>query len=442
MIRPLPESLRAFCDKRILTIFFFGFSSGLPFLLTLSTLTIWLKELGVTNTTIGVFVMTTLPYTLKFLWGPIVDQVKIPFLATPLGQRRSWALVSQISLGFMLLGLGFSHPETHIFHTALWALGVAFFAAIQDIVIEAYRIEVIDENQKGAAATAMVLGWRLGLMVSGVGALFIAAILSWQAAYAVMAALMGLGCMTTLWSPSPRSLFFSPAPHLSLKTRHYSGFWNWLSTTYTPPLKELWNTYDWRIVVAFIFFYKIGDTTLNVMNTPFLVEVGFSKLEIAHVAKLFGISTMVVGGFIGGIFLSRFTILSNLILCASLQFLSSLMFVLQALIGHNLGVLVITIGVENFTCGFGATVFIAYLSSLCSVPHTASHFALLSSFGSMARILISLGAGILADCLTWPFFFTVTATACIPCLGLLISAAHHFPSRPSFLPKKDRPRAS
>ena len=442
MIHTWKTSFLSFFDKRILSIFFFGFSSGLPFLLTLSTLTIWLKELEVSNTTVGLFVGTTFPYMFKFLWGPIVDQVKIPLLEPLLGQRRSWALISQIAIVSMVINLGFSHPETHIFITAFWAFGVALCAAIQDVVIEAYRIEIIDEDQKGAAASAMSLGWRLGLMTSGVGALLLAEFFSWEVAYSLMAILMVIGIITTLCSPTPPSLVFSPAPHLFLQTNPYQRFWHWFLETYLPPLRELWGTYDWRIVLTFIFLYKIGDTTLSLMNTPFLVETGFTKLEIANIAKFFGISTMVVGSFVGGVFVNRFKLLPCLILCTILQFFSSLMFVTQAFVGHDLRVLVITIGVENFTSGFGATAFITYLSSLCSVPHTATHFALLSSFGSMARIVISLAAGVLADLLVWPFFFTVTAMACVPCIFLLLYAAHHFSYHPSFLKKESNPTAS
>lgn len=434
MIHSWKKSLLTFWDRRIFTIFLFGFSSGLPFLLTLSTLTIWLKESGINNTAIGLFVVVTIPYTFKFLWGPMVDRVRLPFLSKPMGQRRSWALLSQIALIFMLFGLGSAHPENHTLETAFWAFGVAFCSAIQDIVLEAYRIEIIDEDQKGSAASSTYLGYRMGMLMSGAGALYLAAIFSWQTAYEVMAVLIGIGLLTTLFSPSPKTLIFSPAPHLSLKEQApYTRFWKWIQLTYGPPLNELLRTYDWRVVLAFIFFYKVGDTTLNVMNTPFLVELGYSKLEIAHVAKLFGISAMIVGGFMGGLFLNRFGILSSLMLCAILQILSSLMFVIQALVGYNVDVLIITIGVENLTCGLGAAAFIAYLSSLCSVPHTATHFALLSSFGSMARVVLSMGAGILADILPWHLFFTLTAAACLPCLFLLIRASHHFPYTHSFL---------
>jgi MFS transporter, PAT family, beta-lactamase induction signal transducer AmpG len=434
LIQSWKISLLAFCDRRILSIFLFGFSSGLPFLLTLSTLTIWLKESGLNNTTIGLFVIVTIPYSFKFLWGPMVDRVKLPLLSKPLGQRRSWAFLSQVVLIFMLIGLGSSHPEESIFETALWAFGVSFCSAFQDIVIEAYRIEIIDDDQKGSAASATVLGWRLGMMMSGAGALSLAEFFSWKTAYIVMAFLISIGIFTTLFSPSPKALVFSPAPHLPLEhMASHKPFWEWLKYTYGPPLRELLQSFDWRVVLALIFFYKVGDTALNVMNTPFLVELGFSKLEIGHVAKLFGISAMIVGGFMGGLFLNRFGILSALLLCASLQIISSLMFVIQALVGYNLSVLIITIGVENLTCGLGATAFIAYLSSLCSAPYTATHFALLSSLGSLARIFFSAGAGKLADILSWPVFFSFTAAACLPFLFLLIYASHHFPYTPSFL---------
>lgn len=427
-------SFLAFWDKRILSIFLFGFSSGLPFFLTLNTLQFWLTESGINNTIIGLFVVLTIPYTLKFLWGPMVDRVRLPILSKILGQRRSWALLSQGMLIFMLLGLGRTHPEEHIFETALWTFGVAFCSAIQDLVLEAYRIEIIDEDQKGSASCSTVLGYRMGMMASGVGALYLAHVFSWQTAYEIMAAFIGIGLLTTLLSPSPNTLIFSSTPHLALKDKApHSRFFEWIQLTYGPPLMELLRSYDWRIVIAFIFFYKVGDTTLNVMNAPFLIELGYSKIEIAYVAKFFGISAMIVGGFMGGLFLNHFGILSSLMLCAILHILSSLMLVIQALVGYNLDVLMITNGVESLTCGFGAVAFIAYLSSLCSAPHTATHFALLSSFGSMARILLSIGAGALADILSWPLFFTFTAIACLPCLFLLIHASHHFPYMHFFL---------
>jgi PAT family beta-lactamase induction signal transducer AmpG len=396
-------------------------------------LTIWLKESGLSHTTIGLFVGVTTPYTFKFLWGPMVDRVKIPLLFKVLGQRRSWALVSQVALIFMLLGLGSCDPRDHVWTTAFWAFGVAFCSAIQDIVVEAYRIEVVDINQRGSAASSTYIGYRLGMMMSGYGALFLAATYSWETSYFIMAGLMGIGLIATLFSPSPKALVFSPAPHLSLKSQAlHHRFGKWLRLTYGPPLQDLLHNYDWRVVLAFIFFYKVGDTTLNVMSNPFLMDLGFSTLEIAHVAKLFGISAMIVGGLIGGVVLNRYGIHTSLLLCSCLQVLSSLMFVLQGLVGYNLSLLIVTIGVENLTCGLGAAAFISYLSSLCNTPHTATHFALLSSFGSFARVILSMAAGVLADSLSWPTFFTCTTIACLPCLLLLIQRSHHFPYVGSF----------
>jgi len=410
----------AYLDRRILSIFFLGFSSGLPFLLTLSTLSIWLKESGISNTIIGLFVLATLPYTLKFLWAPLVDHHTIPYLGKWFGKRRSWALVSQVCLlGFLML-LGSSDPQHHIWETAFFALCVSMASATQDLVVEAYRIEIIDEDQVGVASTATTIGYRLGMLVSGAGALYLASSYPWHTVYTLMAGCVFLGMVTILFSPRTPHLKprFAPA---SLRPENRR-----LRDTFLPPLYDLLAQYNWRLVVSFIILYKVGDTVLSVMSTPFLIEMGFSKLEIANIAKLFGISSMIIGGLAGGIFLTRFGILASLMLCCVLQIFSSLMFVVQALVGYNLSVLVITIGVENFSCGLGMAAFIAYLSSMCSTPNTATHFALLSSVGSLARVVLSMAGGVLADVLSWPAFFMVTALGCVPALILLMRSPGAF----------------
>lgn len=418
-------------DRRILAIFFLGISSGLPFLLTLSTLSFWLTQSGVSKTAIGMFVVVTIPYTFKFLWGPLVDRWNLPILANLLGKRRSWALMAQIFLVLALIGLGSTSPHENLLLTALMAFLVALSSACQDIVVEAYRIEIIDEDQYGVAASSTYLGYRIGMLISGYGALYLSTFLSWSDVYNIMAFFVVLGMITVFFAPRTRIMVASASPHPKLKKEISSSdisarFFNWLKSTFWPPLRELIQTYDWRVVLAFIFFYKVGDTVLNVMSTPFLIEIGYSTLEIANVAKLFGISAMIFGGFLGGFFLTRFGIFASLILCAALQILSSLMFLVQALVGYNLGVLTITIGVENFTCGLGAAAYIAYLSSMCSAPNTATHFALLSSFGSLARIVLSIAAGWLADQMSWSQFYLFTALASVPCMMLLAHSARHF----------------
>jgi len=377
------------------------------------------------------FVVVTLPYTFKFLWGPLVDRYSLPIIGKLLGKRRSWALFAQTLLVLSLVGLGDTDPQNHLLLTAFMAFLVALSSACQDIVVEAYRIEIIDEDQYGVAASSTYLGYRIGMLISGYGALYLSSFLEWSDVYSIMALFVVLGMITVFLAPRTQIMVQSASPHpkhreISPNEHLPSRFFKWLKVTFLPPLRELLQHYDWRVVIAFIFFYKVGDTVLNVMTTPFLIEVGYSTLEIANVAKLFGISAMIVGGFLGGFFLTRFGILASLILCSALQILSSLMFLVQALAGYNLGVLTITIGVENFTCGLGAAAYIAYLSSMCSAPNTATHFALLSSFGSLARVILSIAAGWLADQMSWSEFYLMTAFACIPCMILLAHSARHF----------------
>lgn len=413
MIHTWKKSLLSFYDKRILAIFFFGFSSGLPFLLTLSTLSVWLKEAGASNTTIGFFILVTLPYTLKFLWGPLVDEIPLPFFTSRLGRRRSWALVAQSGLVLTLLGLGNSFATQDLLITAAWAFSVAMFSALQDVTVEAYRIEIIDKNQQGSAASAMTVGWQLGIMTSGAGALFLATFFSWGFSYKLMAALMSIGLLTTLLSPL-LSASQARAPRPSWRT--------WMTLTYRDPFRALFHHFPWPLVFAIIFAFKIGDTVLSTMNIPFLVEIGFTKIEIAHTTKLFGISTMILGGIVGGVFLNRFGMFHSLLVAILLQMAASFLFAAQALMGHHLTFLILVVGVENLSVGFGAAAFMVYLSSFCRMPYTATHFALLSSFGSFVRVFISIGAGMVADQISWPLFFLGSALGGLPCIALLCIA--------------------
>lgn len=409
-----------------LRIILLGFSSGLPFLLALSTLSVRLTEAGLNNTTLGLFTVATLPYTLKFILSPLVDQFRLPFLTQRLGKRRSWGILSQVFLAFALIGLGASNPHDQLWLTALITLIVCFFAAIQDIVLEAYRIETTENGYQGTAATATYFGFRLGMMTSGAGALYLASFIPWVEVYTLMACCLGIGLITLLVSPEPKiSLIHLVAPYAH-------PFWKNFKTFFLKGLRDLIQRHDWRIVVIFILFYKVGDTVLNVMNMPFLVQLGFNKVEIAEIAKLFGITSMIFGGFFGGIILNRFGVPTGLIFCSGLQIVSCLMFFLQTLVGRNLAVLTVVIGIENFTCGLGASAFIAYLSSLCSLQYTAVHYAILSSVGSFARILLSSLAGWLADQVSWGAFFLLSALFCCPSMLLLLLFFTHFKEQSKF----------
>ena len=410
---------RAYQEPRVLAVLFLGFSSGLPFLLTLATLHVWLLEVGVSKTGVGVFAFVTLPYALKFIWAPFLDRIKFPFLCTVFGRRKGWMLASQIGLIFSLLFLGSTHPQTTPWMTAVAAFLVAMCSATQDIVVEAYRIEALQVYDRGPGAGASSFGYRLGMWVSGAGALYLASSFSWFSVYAFMAGCVFVGIVTTLLTQEPEAQD-APSAKISasppVKIRDY----------WAQPLQKLLARPEIGLSVAFIFLYKIGDTVLNTMTMPFLLEVGFSKIEIAHVAKSFGITAAVAGSLIGGLLLAKRPLVSNLILCAFLQVLASLMFMMQAWVGHNLPCLFLSMGLENMACGMGTTAYLVYLSSRCMRPFTATHFALLCSFGSLCRVLFSCFAGWLADHTSWETFYLLSAFACLPCVMLLYAFPNAF----------------
>lgn len=390
-------------------IFFFGFSSGVPFLLILSTLSVWLAEVGISKTMIGLLAWVSVPYTVKFLWGSMVDRVQIPFLTTLFGLRRSWILCSQICICLALIGLGNTDPVDNIWITAFFALLVGWASAIQDIAIEAYRIEILPHDKIGVGASISVLGYRFGMLCSGAGTIFLATYFnSWQIAYHCIAACMAVGMLTVLFSYEPA---VKRAP---------------LKLVVWKSVKFLVHKLDWQIIFPFILSYKIADTVLNVMSMPFLLEIGFNNLEIAYVAKTFGITAMILGGLLGGILMLRFSVRQNLFTCVLLQCVASMLFIMQAKLGHDLSFLFISMGVENLACGLSQVALVAYLSHLCTHGSTAMHYAILSSFASFVRVSLSTGAGWLADRFIWPQFYAIVCVSCLPSLFLLILCARHF----------------
>jgi len=433
---------RVYRDPRVVAIGFLGFSSGLPLALTFGTLTLWLAEVGLDKTTIGLFALAGTPYTLKFLWAPLVDRVPLPWLTRRFGRRRSWMLATQAALIVAITLLGGSDPASAPIATALLALAVAFCSATQDIAIDAYRVEILDEPQYGAGAATVVLGYRIGMLVSGAGALYAASYVDWQATYALMAMLMAVGMVTVLLNPEPQVADSPEAREQAARVerllanrpdlRGRAGrALAWLHAAVIAPFAEFLARPGWAIVLSFILLYKFGDALAGVMGNPFYVELGFSKIEIANVTKAFGLAATIAGGFIGGLLVNRFGILKSLWACGLLQMASNLMFVVQALAGHNIAVLTLTIGLENLAGGMGTTAFVAYLSSLCNVAYTATQYALLSSFMAFGRTLLSSSGGWLADQLDWVAFFLLTTAAALPGLALLWWLGRRYPERPA-----------
>jgi PAT family beta-lactamase induction signal transducer AmpG len=421
------KALAVYRDRRIAVVLCLGFSSGLPLALTFSTLSFWLKEEGLTNTTIGLFASAATPYSLKFLWAPLVDQVPIPFLSERLGRRRSWILVSQLALMASLVALGSTQPGVDAWTTALVAVVVSFLAATQDIVIDAYRVDVLEDRTQAAGAAAAVFGYRVGMLASGAGALVLATYADWFTVYAVMAALLGVGVLAVLLAPEPLRTPEATAGS-SMKA--------WLERAVVRPFAEFMSRPRWVLVLLFVMLYKFGDALAGVMTNPFLLELGFTKAEIATVVKSYGLIATLVGAAAGGSLTGAVGMVRCLWICGLLQMVSNLAFAGQAMIGYSVPALTVTIGLENLAAGMGTAAFVGYLGSLCNLSYTATQYALLTSLTSVARTWLASSGGWLSDQMSWPAFFVLTTLAAVP--GLLVLGWLSRPPRVPAVPAAER----
>lgn len=409
-------ALGIYRDRRMVLICVLGFASGLPLALTLATLSAWLAQAGISRTAIGLFALVGLPYTLKFLWSPLIDGMRLPFLSAWLGRRRGWLLMSQIALGLAIFALAGADPARDVMLTAALALGVAFLSATQDIVIDAWRVEILAAREQGAGAAAVQLGYRVGMLASGAGALYIADAFGFQVAYGVMALVMAVGMAATLMANEP----VAPGGTQTLADAHGAGFGQWLETHVVRPFADFTGRPGWIAILLFIVLYKFGDAIAGVMANPFFIDIGFSLSEIASVTKVFGIVATLAGAVAGGVLVARKGIFAALMLCGVLQMASNLMFAVQALVGADIAVLTATIAAENFSGGMGTAAFVAYLSRLCSFAFTATQYALFSSLAAVGRTVLSSGGGWLADRLDWFWFFAATGLCAVP--GLIVLA--------------------
>lgn len=400
------RALRVYRDPRILAILLMGFASGLPLALTGATLSIWLKQSGITLTAIGLFAQAGLAYNLKFLWAPAMDRMRLPLLTARFGRRRGWALLIQSLLAVAILALGASNPAAELGRVFLCAVLVAFLSASQDIVIDAYRVNLLTVDEQGAGAAATQVGYRIGMLASGAGALYLAQYLSWFAAYAVMAGLIVASMIVILATREPQHPPEIAGP--------------WLATAVVAPFADFAQRRQWLLILIFVVLYKFGDALAGVMAGPFYVDLGFALSEIANVAKVFGVAASIAGVFLGGIAVYRWGLMRALLLCGALQMGSNLMYLAQLWAGHDVGMLAVTIATENVTGGMASAAFVAYLSSLCSPAFTATQYALLSALAATARTLLASSGGFFADRLGWGAFFVLSTAACLPGLALLL----------------------
>ncbi|MEK6734819.1 MAG: MFS transporter [Pseudomonadota bacterium] len=459
-----------FFEYKILAILFLGFSAGIPLAITGSTLSMWLSRAGIDVKTIGLFALVTIPFSFKYLWSPIFDNVKIPYFSRRFGLRKTWLILTQICLMIAICALGQSSPLNNIKLTATLALLVAFFSASQDIVIDAFRIESIEREKQAISASMYTYGYRIAMLVSGAGSLLLADYIAWPIVFIVMSLSILIGIIATIFIKEPKisNKHLNKLPNFSKLLRSsiktlltkdflfliiyiiiFAYFLRAISTKfslsnvalsfigasilvltiyfYKEKVKNIFpdsildfvTRPQWIYILLFIIFYKFSDTMLESLKSKFYVDTGFSNSEIAYITKGFGFIMTMVGLFVGGIVFYKLKTFKSLLLAGILQIASNLVFLWIAETHHNLLALTTAIAVENFTGSINTVVIIAYLSGLCNINYTATQYALLSSFSNVGRTIMVAPAGYIVHSYGWTMFIWITAIVGIPALILL-----------------------
>jgi PAT family beta-lactamase induction signal transducer AmpG len=417
------ETMAVYLQPRVLVVMFLGFSSGLPLALSGSTLLVWMREAGVDLGTIGLFALVGTPYTLKFLWAPLVDALHVPFLTQLLGRRRGWLVLSQFLLIGAILLLAISDPARSPFYVAGAALLVAAASSTQDIVVDAFRVESLPESEQAAGMASYVAAYRIGMLVSTAGALFMVSAFestglsrhaAWMWGYVAMAALVLIGTLTALVATEPEQ-----SRRADAETAGETAFRRVL-TAAIGAFSEFLGRKDAWAVLAFVVLFKFTDAFSGTMTAPFVIDLGFTRNDYAAIVKGVGLAATLIGGFAGGFVARRYSLAASLWIGGILQAVANLSFSWLALVGVNQWALAFAITVENFTSAIGTVIFVAYLSALCRNPlHTATQYALLTALAAVGRTYLSASAGFVAEATGWPLFFAICVAVAVPSLVLL-----------------------
>jgi MFS transporter, PAT family, beta-lactamase induction signal transducer AmpG len=393
-------------DGRLALMLPLGFASGLPFLLVFSTLSAWLREVGISRTEIGLLSWVALAYSLKFVWAPVVDRVDVPILASLLGRRRGWMLLAQAVVAIGLVGIAASDPRSGLGFAVACALLVAFASATQDIVIDGWRIDAAPTERQGLMSAAYQLGYRLALICSGAGAFYIAEFVSWSRAYETMAALMLVGAVGTL---------LAPRIDIMAERERFT-----IAGAVIEPFADLVRRKGPMLIaiLALIALFRLPDFVAGVMANPLYIDLGFSKTDIANVSKLYGVWIGIAGAFAGGLALGTVGLWPTLITGAAIAAGSNIMFAILAQTGADLSLLVFTISFDNFASGFAGSALIAYMSALTAPGFAATQYALLSSLYALPGKLIGGVSGVVVDTYGYPMLFIGTAAIGLPLVAL------------------------
>ncbi len=417
------DSLAVYLQPRVLIVLMLGFSSGLPLALSGSTLQVWMREVGVDLGTIGLLALVGTPYTLKFLWAPLVDALHVPFFTRHFGRRRGWLLFSQLLLITTILLLAIADPARSPWFAAFAALLVATTSSTQDIVVDAFRVESLPESEQAAGMASYVAAYRIGMLVSTAGALFIVSGFeggglvrssAWMWGYVAMAALVVIGVITALVATEP-----AQSKDAEAATAAETAFSRVIHAA-VGAFSEFLSRRDAIAALAFVVLFKFTDAFSGTMTAPFVIDIGFSKVDYAAIVKGVGLAATLIGGFAGGFVARRYSLATSLWIGGILQALANISFSWLALIGVNQWALALAITCENFTSAIGTVIFVAYLSALCRNPlHTATQYALLTALAAVGRTYLSSGAGFVAKATGWPLFFVICVLVAIPSLILL-----------------------
>jgi MFS transporter, PAT family, beta-lactamase induction signal transducer AmpG len=427
------EAFVVYSRPKVIGMLFLGFSAGLPFLLVFSTLSAWLTDADVSRTTIGFFSWVGIMYSIKVFWAPVVDRVPLPVLGKLLGQRRSWLLLAQTGIAAGLLLLAFTTPENNLQLFALFALFVAFSSATQDVVIDAYRIESMDNEYQAAMAASYVLGYRFATLAAGAGALYVAEFINWQVAYIVMSALTAVGIITTFvirehaylldaGTLAREELLISQVEHVSHLKGLPEKITEWFVSAVVSPFVDFFKSKGEYalLILLLISTYRITDITMAVMANPFYIDLGFTKTNIADVTKIFGFFLTIIGAAFGGVMVMRFGIMRMMLVGGILVIITNLLFALLSTMGPNIVMLAAVIGADSLAGGIAISVFIAYLSSLTNKAYTATQYALFSSLMTLFPKIIAGFSGVIVDAYGYLVFYIYTSFLGLPALILVV----------------------
>ena len=433
--RKVADALAVYKDRRMLVIAGLGFSSGLPILLVYSTLTLWMTELEINLRTIGFASTVLFPYKLKFLWAPLVDRIKLG----PFGLRRGWLLLTQLGLIITIIGIGFSDPSTDLTGCLGWAVALGMISATHDIVVDGYRVEILEPEEQGAGAAVTQLGYRIAMIVAGAGAVYAAHFWGWNVAYFIMAGFVVVGMIASVFATEPEG----SAERVSRKDGESTGafFKRSILEGAIAPFTDMLKRRGALLFICFIMLFTLGDALLSSATNSFLIKTGFTKLEIANVVKTFGTVATIAGVFVGGAMVNSLGLVKALWVAGLAQMLSNLTFSAQALVGHDVWLLTATIFVEKFSTGLAGAAFVGYLSALCSRSFGATHYAMLSAVSGLVKVAIGafwgvavtelilwsggatgqslLGSQFTPEAMGWALYFFATTMIAIPGLVLL-----------------------